>query len=464
MTMTLSTVGGALGVGRDAGPSLALGWSIDSRTVQADDVFFAIEGPNHDGHDHVEDAFAKGAAAAVVRRQWQPSEEAGDGFLFRVDEPAAALAQLAAFARRRWAGRVIAVTGSNGKTTTKEATAALLATRYRVSKTEGNLNNELGLPLSILRIADDSEAAVLEMGMNHAGEIRRMARIASPDVGVVTNVSAAHVGFFESEDAVALAKRELIEELPAQATAVLNADDERVRAFGAVRGGPAVTFGFSENADYRAADVELGPEGSSFRLKRKGARGAGVAFKTRLPGRHNILNLSAALAVCGVMEIELSALRRAVAAFEPAKMRGQVIRLGGLTILDDCYNSNPAAAKAMIEALAQLDGGRMVAVLGEMRELGAQSPALHREVGRAAAAAGVELLIGVGGDAKEVLAGAIQAGMAPVAVEFFDDAEAAGRRLPDLLREGDRVLFKASRGVGLEKALRAATAAKAGSA
>ena len=464
MTMELSAVGDALGAGRDAGSARARGWSIDSRIIAPGDVFFAIAGPNHDGHDHVEGAFAKGALAAVVRREWQPRDHSCCGVLFRVDEPAAALADLAAYARRRWAGRVVAITGSNGKTTTKEATAALLSTRYRVSKTAGNLNNEIGLPLSILRIADDSEAAVLEMGMNHSGEIRRLARIAGPDLGVVTNVSAAHVGFFESEDAVALAKRELIEELAAGATAVLNADDPRVRTFNAIHNGPAVAFGFAEDADYRASDLELGPDRSHFRLKRKDSRGEGVLFSTRLAGRHNVSNLAAALAVSGVMGIELRALRKAVASFEPAKMRGQVVRRGGLTILDDCYNSNPAAAKAMLEALSQLAGGRMVAVLGEMRELGSRSAELHREVGRAAASAGVELVVAVGPEGKEILAGAIEAGLSRDSVELFDDAEAAGRALPDLLRDGDRVLFKGSRGVGLEKALELATAAKAGRA
>ena len=464
MKIELSAVGGALGAGRDADGVRASGWSIDSRTIEEGDVFFAIVGPNHDGHDHVAEAFAKGAVAAVVSRQWSAPVGAAGGFLFRVDQPAEALGRLARFARERWGGRVVAITGSNGKTTTKEATAALLATKLRTSKTQGNLNNELGLPLSILRIADDAEVAVLEMGMNHAGEIRRMARIAKPDVGVVTNVSSAHVGYFDSVEGVALAKRELVEELAPAATAVLNADDERVRGFAAVHEGASVLFGTSEEADYRASAVESGAAGASFTLARKGRPGPGLAFSTSLLGLHNVLNVTAALAVATAMGLEPRNLRSAVAALEPAQMRGQVRQHDGLTILDDCYNSNPAAAKAMLDALKRLDGGRMVAVLGEMRELGAESAELHREVGRAAAAVGVELLVGVAGDAKEVLAGAIEAGMPRKSTEFFGDPETAGEHLRSLLRPGDRVLFKGSRGVGLERALERAVSAVARSA
>lgn len=464
MTMSLSSIGGALDAGRDGGEARATGWSIDSRTIEEGDVFFAIAGPNRDGHDHVADAFAKGAAAAVVRGQWAPPVGEPCGFLFRVDEPAEALARLAAFARERWGGRVVAITGSNGKTTTKEAAAALLATKFRTSKTEGNLNNELGLPLSILRISDDAEAAVLEMGMNHSGEIRRLACIAKPDVGVVTNVSAAHVGHFESVDEVAQAKRELIEELPSGSVAVLNADDERVRGFAAVHAGTSATFGFAEDADFRACSVEMGADGARFRLVRKGRPGPGVSLTTPMLGRHNVLNVTAALAVATLMGLEPRKLRRAVAALQAGEMRGRVYRRDGLTILDDCYNSNPAAAKTMLEALAHLEGGRRVAVLGEMRELGSESAALHRDVGRAAAAARVELLIGVSGDAKEIVAGAIEAGLPAPATEFFADADAAGEHLAALLRAGDRVLFKGSRGVGLEKALERATAAVARSA
>ena len=463
MTMELSAIAGALGVGCDAAGARATGWSIDSRTVQPGDVFFAIAGPSRDGHDYVRDAFAKGAVAAVVRRERDMPDGAAGGFLFRVDDPAAALAELAGFARRRWAGRVVAITGSNGKTTTKEATAALLSTRFRTSKTEGNLNNELGLPLSILRIADDSEAAVLEMGMNHAGEIRRLARIASPDVGVVTNVSAAHVGYFESVEEVALAKREMIEELRPSATAVLNADDDRVLGFASVHGGPVATFGFSEDADYRVSSAEARADGSRFHLSFKGC-GGDVVFSTSLHGLHHVCNVAAALAVSGVMGLDPGSLRGAVAALAPAKMRGQVYERNGLTILDDCYNSNPAAAKAMLQALSNMAGGRKVAVLGEMRELGAHSAALHHEVGRAAAAAGIELLAGVSGDASEIVAGAIEAGMPAAATLYFPDAETAGRGLRELLFPGDRVLFKGSRGVGLEKALELATSAPPGRA
>ena len=240
---------------------------------------------------------------------------------------------------------------------------------------------------------------------------------------------------------------------------MLNADDERVRDFAAVHAGPSLTFGFAEGADFRASGVEAGAQGSSFRLARQGRPGPRIKLTTPLLGRHNVLNVTAALAAVSCLGLEPVQVRSAVAALEPAGMRGRIHEVNGLTILDDCYNSNPAAARAMLAALDQLEGERRVAVLGEMRELGEESAALHREVGRAAAAAGVELLVAVAGDAKEIVAGAIEAGMPASSTELFPDAKAAGEHLVSLLRPGDRVLFKASRGVGLEQALARVTAA-----
>jgi len=420
------------------------GWSIDSRTLESGDVFFAVAGPNHDGHDYVEAAFEMGATAAVVQREFSGAEGRP---LFRVDDPAAALGRAANAARRSWDGRVVAVTGSNGKTTVKEATAALLGASMKVSKTAGNLNNELGLPLTLLRIGEESRAAVVEMGMNHSGEIRKLARIAEPDIGVVTNVSAAHVGHFASVDEIAAAKRELVEELGEQGVAVLNADDERVRDFARVCRGRVKTFSTDCEADVRAEQIESrGFEGSRFRI-------GDSNFQTKLVGRHNVCNLCAAVAVAEAFGIEGADLIEPLAALVPVGMRGVIRRVGGAIVIDDCYNSNPAAAMAMLALLAESSAERRIAVLGEMRELGERSPELHRAVGQRVAELGIDRLVAVGADARFLAEGAIEAGMEAAAVDRFDDAAAAGEALREMLRPGDAALFKASRGVGLESAL-----------
>ncbi len=438
MNLNLTQIRAWIGVDAtgDAAPA-ATGYSIDSRTVSPGDLFFAIKGPNFDGHEFVDDALRAGAVAAVVAVGYRPGEETG---LMRVVDPAVALAQLAHAARRAWDGSVVAITGSNGKTTSKEITAAILGEALAVSKTAGNLNNELGLPLSILRIGDGDRVAVLEMGMNHAGEIRRLAEIAAPNIGVVTNVSVAHVGHFDSIGGIAAAKRELIESLDSDGTAVLNADDERVAAFGTAHAGRTITFGIDNAADLRAEHVvDLGTDGVRFSVE-------GDEFETSLAGRHNVYNVVAALAVARTFGIELSSLVEAVRRLTHVGMRGEVRRVGGVTVIDDCYNANPAAMKAMLDVLENTPARRRVAVLGEMRELGARSVALHQEIGAAVSAAGIDHLIAVGGDAVQM------ASAAGGSAEFYETPEAAGLRLAEYLSPGDAVLVKGSRGVALERA------------
>ncbi len=460
MKLPLTWIGSVLGVARDGeGDCFANGYSIDTRTLEPGDLFFALEGESSDGHDWVAAAFERGAAAAVVRRDWDASSSAARGFLFRVDDPAEALRRLAYEARRRWGGTVVAVTGSNGKTTTKEALAALLGSRGKVSKTAGNLNNELGLPLTLLRIDDESDAAVVEMGMNHAGEIRRLARLAAPNVGVVTNVSAAHVGYFDSVDDVAAAKRELVEELGEDGVAVLNADDDRVRAFAEIHAGRTVTFGESPEADFRVVEIEADAAGSRFELLTRDG-GRPVRFESKLPGRHNVLNIAAAIAAAAVLGMTVESLEGAVATLEAGAMRGRVYERQGVMVIDDCYNANPAAMAAALGLLEDVPATRRIAVLGEMLELGDRAGELHREIGRRAAF--VDRLLAVGGEARELLAGAAEAGLAPSQAEFFESAEEAGAALAGELRPGDAVLFKGSRGVGLERALRRAFPKNAG--
>jgi len=432
-------IGATLPAAHDA---LIEGWSVDSRTVRPGELFFALKGPRFDGHDFVGEALARGAVGAVVER----SLPGVQGPLLVVPDTQRALEAAGSWARDRFQGRVIAVTGSAGKTTTKDAIAELLGTAMEVARSEGNLNNHVGVPLSLLRLPEQAGAAVLELAMNHAGEIRRLAALARPEIGVVTNVGHAHVGFFESLDQVALAKRELIESLPPHGVAVLNADDERVVAFAQVHPGLVLTFGFSERADVRAEDVSFGAEGSRFRV-------GNVWFECPLPGRHGVMNVLAALAVARLFGLPLERLRDAVRKLEAGGMRGRRLMHRGVLILDDCYNSNPEALRAMLETLAATPARRRIAVLGEMLELGRWAEALHREAGRRVVECGVDVLVGIRGAARYLVEEAVRAGMPPGAAFFFEDPVEAGRFLRGLLREGDAVLFKGSRGVQVERAL-----------
>jgi UDP-N-acetylmuramoyl-tripeptide--D-alanyl-D-alanine ligase len=416
------------------------GFSVDSRTLAPGDLYFALRGPSHDGHNYVEEAIQKGAAGVVVDHAMD-----GAGNAVVVQDTLDALQLLASWARKRWGGQVIGVTGSAGKTTTKDAIAHLLSTEMKVGRTIGNLNNHVGVPLSILRLPDDCRVAVLEMGMNHAGEIRRLAQIARPNAGVVTNVGYAHAEFFNGIDGVAAAKRELVEELPADGVAILNTDDSRVSKFRAAHAGRSVTFGFSETADVRGQKLELKPNGSRFEVD-------GVQFDIPLAGRHGAMNALAAIAVAGVYGIPPAGLTTAARSLEAGNMRGQRIDKDGITILNDCYNANPEAVRSMVDVLRATPARRRLAVLGEMLELGPLAEPLHREIGSYVAGRGIDVLIGIRGASRHMVDEAVRAGMSGAAY-FFEDPQAAGDFLRREAREGDAVLFKGSRGVAVEKAM-----------
>jgi UDP-N-acetylmuramoyl-tripeptide--D-alanyl-D-alanine ligase len=446
MTLNLQEVARAIRAAGAVQPIPVTGWSVDTRTQSAGDLYFALPGPNHDGHDYVAAAIAKGAAGVVVEAGREIPPEA-QGRQLEVADTLRALQGLGAWARRHWGGTVVGVTGSAGKTTTKDAIAHLLQVELETGRTIGNFNNSVGVPLSILRLPAKCRVAVLEMGMNHAGEIRELAGIARPDIGVVTNVGYAHVEFLGTLDGIAGAKRELIEELPAGGVAVLNADDPRVRGLRETHAGRTVTFGFAEDADVRAEAFEEGAAG----LAR--FRASGVNFETTLVGRHGTMNLLAAIAVARVFDIAPERLRDAVRSFSAGTMRGERTQHRGVEIWNDCYNSNPEAAQSMIDALRAAPAARRFAVLGEMLELGRAAEELHRRMGRYAAQHGVDFLIGVSGQASAMVDEAARAGMPPEAARFFDDASEAGAFLRTEARPGDAVLFKGSRGVRVERAL-----------
>jgi UDP-N-acetylmuramoyl-tripeptide--D-alanyl-D-alanine ligase len=368
--------------------------------------------------------------------------------LLIAEDPLIALQALATQVRRQWGKRVVAVTGSAGKTTTKEAVAAALGAKFNVHKSQGNLNNGFGLPLELLRLKPEHEIAVIEMGMNHAGEIATLARIAAPDWGVVTNVGTAHIeNFADGQAGIARAKLELVATLPASGVAFLNCDDPYVSQFGRDFPGRAVYFGAGPCADPRLLEAKEDLEGLHLRF-RAGERESELTLK--LLGEHNASNALAGLAVALEAGVDLDAAVAALASLAAGDKRGQVIEIGGATILNDSYNSNPEALRAMIRTLAGRPAGRRILVAGEMLELGKQGPALHSACGRAAAEAGLDMVVGVGGNAVHLASAACASGVASL---FLADAEAAGRWLRQTLQPGDVVLVKGSRGVHLERAI-----------
>jgi UDP-N-acetylmuramoyl-tripeptide--D-alanyl-D-alanine ligase len=443
MRFPLREVAQALGFAAGADTTVS-GWSVDSRTLRPGDLFFALRGPNHDGHAYVAEVLRKGAAAVVVDREVDAASS--EASILRVEDSLAALQALAAWARRRWGGDVVAVTGSAGKTTTKDLIAEMLAVDMKTAKTEGNFNNEVGLPLSLLRLDEEARVAVIEIGMNHTAEIRDLAAIARPDVGVVTNVGSAHIENFDSVEEIAAAKRELIEALPENGTAVLNADDGRVASFGGIHRGRTILYGESPDTQVRARNIEHSMEGVRFHV-------GSTVFESALSGRHGVSNILAGIAVAGIYGIPPERLQEKVRKFQPGKMRGERLHHRGILVYNDCYNSNPDAVRAMLDVLRSTPARQRIAVLGEMLELGRWAEPLHCAAGKYAAQCGIDVLVGIRGAACHLLDAAIGAGLRADAAFFFDDPGAAGRLVREKARAGGAILFKGSRGVHVELAL-----------
>jgi UDP-N-acetylmuramoyl-tripeptide--D-alanyl-D-alanine ligase len=435
-----------------SGSIMPSGYSIDSRSLAAGECFIAIQGPNFDGHEFIGAALRQGAALVIARADTQSPIEAGWPVI-RVDDTLAALQRLANFTRRKWGKTVVAITGSTGKTTTKEMTSLLLQAHFRIFKSAGNFNNDFGLPLSILKLAEEYEIAVLELGMSRAGEIQRLSRIAEPNIGVVTNVRPVHLENFRSMQGIALAKRELIESLPADGVAVLNNDDRRVRKFGRMFPGKVLTFGVETAAAYHASEIRsLGLEGQEFRLDHK-AQG----HKLWLPliGEHNVHNALPAIAVAHHLGVGFETIRQSLSALKPAAGRGELLRFhDGFAVLNDSYNSNPAAMEAVIAFLKTLTGfKRKILVAGEMLELGPDAEQFHRECGKLAAAAKIDRIVGVRGLAEFITRAAQEQGRLPAETPFFADSAAAGEWLTREVMDGDFVVVKGSRGVRTEKVM-----------
>ena len=425
--------------------------SIDSRALAPGDMFFAIVAAR-DGHAFVPAALARGAAGVVVDRPIDVPGGARAPVVVEVGDTLQALQDLGRAVRRASGARVVAITGSAGKTTTKDAIAAVLAARYRVVKNRGNLNNHLGLPLSLVDLRVCPDVAVMELGMNHAGEIRVLVGLAEPDVRVWTNVGDAHIGYFGSRDAVADAKAEILEQAGAGALLICNADDPLVMARVAGFPGKVVTFGVSAGADVRAHDID--DRGVSGTRAAVSTPAGPMTLAIALPGRGHLANALAATAVGIELGVELDAIAARLRGLAPAAHRGAILQTpAGATVFDDSYNSSPDALERSLEVLAaSRPAGRRIAVIGEMLELGDESVRLHERCGRAVAVAGVARLVTVGGEpARRLGEAAVRGGLPASAVSHVGTSDEAAALLSGELGQGDLLLVKGSRGIGTDR-------------
>lgn len=439
------------GLNEDA---VAKGVSTDTRRLKAGEVFFALRGPNFDGHSFVKNAFASGALAAVVEKAYAektPAPPAPDGPLIIVRDPLYALGELASYVRRTFHEvKVVAVSGSTGKTTTKEMIAAILSGSRAVLKTEGNLNNLIGLPLTLLGLEDKHNVAVVELGVSVPGEMKRLCEIASPDVALLTNIGRGHLETLGSIEGVANEKGELFRGLRLRGVKVVNLDDPWiVRLSKEGRRGETVTFSLKEKADVRALDysVEDGFGGISVDFD---VRGEKVKVRLSTPALCNVSNAAAAIATAVTLGVTLEDVQEGLSSGFFTHGRMEVVRTGGITVLDDTYNANPESMAAALETLKRA-AGRKVAVLADMLELGDSAALSHRETGKAAAQSGVDIVIAIGAFSKEIAAGALSGGLKSARVLAFGEKGEAMKAISDMVEKGDTVLVKGSRATALEE-------------
>ncbi len=430
------------------------GISIDSRTIREGELFVALKGPRFDGHDYVAEAMKRGASGAMVERsvlEERYERLGGMHNIIPVEDTLLSLQEMAAMHRKKFTIPMVGITGSNGKTTTKEMLASIFRQRGPVLSNEGNLNNHIGVPLTLMKLDRTHRAAVIEMGMSALGEIELLARLARPDVGVITNIGPAHLEFLGTIDRIAQAKGELLEYMKPDGTAVLNADDPYFSVLRAKHAGPAVSFGIERQADVSAADIVPGADFIDFTLR----TGDGSApVRLRIVGRHNIYNALAAAAAAIAAGVTIEAVKDGLEAFVPRAMRSELKTIKGRVVLEDCYNANPRSMDAALETLVTLRHGRMtIAVLGDMLELGEAAVEAHRATGRRAASLGVDLVIAVGKLAGHIGEGALAGGMSPERVVLARSNTEAAALLRERSQEGDAILIKGSRGMKMEKIL-----------
>lgn len=443
--LVLEATGGRA-VGGEPPVSFA-GVDTDTRSLQKGALFVALKGERYDGHDFVPDAFARGAGAALVSR-----EIAAPGPLIVTEDTLAALGATAAAYRRTLGPRVVAITGSTGKTTVKEMVAAILSHGWQMARSPGNYNNEIGVPLTLLRLEAAHEAVVVELAMRGAGQIAYLAEMVQPQIGVITNIGFSHLELLGSREAIAAAKAELLDALPESGTAVLNADNEFFDYLGSRAPCPVLSFGLAGRADVRATEVRTSQAGAlEFTLE--GPWGH-TPLSLATPGRHHALNAAAAATAAVAAGGSPEWLAPGLEAFAGAEMRGRVVSAPrGYTVIDDCYNAAPDSMRVALELLSDLPGDRKWAVLGDMKELGPMAPEWHREVGERAAAAQVAGLITVGELGGHIAAGA-RAGLRSDQITQAANNDAAGDAIAERAQPGDVILVKGSRAMQMEQIVR----------
>ena len=429
--------------------------SIDSRTISQGQCFIAIRGPRFDGHDFVEDALHKGASLTIHCRALPGASHWKDRLFLRVEDTTAALQALAHHVRKKWGKSLVAVSGSMGKTTTKEFIATLLDSRFNVFRSPGNLNNEIGVPLSLLQLSQENELAVVELGMNHPGEIRVLSQICRPDSAVLTNVAAVHLEFFSDLREIAAAKGEVLEFLPEDGCLFFNADDPLLAEQASRYSGRKVPFSLNNPAPVRVVNYRFDHlQRMMFEIDAEGRRISGT-----LPfaGTHILYNVAAAVAVAVTRGLTAEEIQRAFSKLDIPSMRGQISHLPAgsdnpITIWDDSYNSNPQALAVVLDTVLQLsDYSRKILALGEMLELGSESDHFHEEAGRHAAQCNVDLLVTVGEGANMMIQGAKQGGLSCQNMAHFRGSDEAAEFLSTEVRPGDFLLVKGSRGVRMER-------------
>ena len=421
------------------------GVSTDSRKISTGELFVALKGENCNGESFAKDALKKGAAAVLVSKI---AKRLPEGVVLKVDDTLEAYRQIAGAWRNRFNIPVVAVTGSNGKTTTKDLTAAALDALGHVQKTSGNFNNEVGVPMTLLELNDKHKAAVVEIGMRGLGQIESLAEVVRPTIGIITNVSETHIEILGSIENIAKAKGELVEAIQEGGTIILNADNQYTLAMkNLVRDGVRVlTYSLEKDADFIAKNILIGSVSTEFTLSFKGKE---YDFEIPMLGRHNVSNALAAIAAGFAVGLTFSELQRGFSTLTTTKMRYEVIRRDGLTIINDAYNASPASMRAAIKTTAEVYDGRLIAVLGDMLELGDISERVHRELGAELVENKFDTLITLGELGKFIAAGALDAGLKNV--YSFDTHEDVAKKILELVREGDTILFKASHVMHMEK-------------
>ncbi|NOX97797.1 MAG: UDP-N-acetylmuramoyl-tripeptide--D-alanyl-D-alanine ligase [Nitrospirae bacterium] len=445
------------------------GISIDSRTVKAGEMFLALKGERFDGHDFVEEAFQRGARGAIVSDDFRvlplypyghrrAQADSGLQVIVRVPDTLKALQDIAGCYRNKFDIPLVVITGTNGKTTTKDMVAAILGRQLAVLKAEGSFNNEVGVPLTLLRLSPSHQAAVLEVGMNAPGEIAYLTQLIKPQVGVITNIGRAHLEFFQDIEEVARAKAELVETLGNENTLVLNRDDQRVWALSKRIKGRLISFGIEEEADFRAGQVEYLPDGKTkFILSTLEGKGERLEVELPIPGHANIYNALAAVAISATFDLDLNLIKEGLESFKPSSQRMEVISLSlkrlssKIKIINDTYNANPESMKMALGLLSHLQvGGRKVAVLGDMLELGEWGEEAHREVGRLVTSCSPDILITVGSLSRVLAEEAKKEGLEGEIFTFRDSRE-AGKELAEMIKEDDTILVKGSRAMRMEE-------------